>query len=864
MVASKEMNSLPRRRPHSWSRAALAGCLLLGSTGSALAASPAPNVSEIVADRRAPSSLSAEYGPAIPLGTEFYGNELFLAPTGAGIEIRDAALGAADIVGSFRTPGRVNRAAVAGSVAYLFAGDRGIVALDLTSAPTAIGSITGLGRITMGAALPAGHGLAASDGESTLHILAADGAGGMTLLRSVIFSDGRQIRGIVARSDSFLVASTRPGVIPRLIVTLYRLLQGSALPESLREFAVNGHEALDVAWSGGPVAFVADGNLGVLVLNIATGAPVRNVPVQASQYAVSVDASDTAVVAVAHGKVLARYRRAGAALDSLVALGVDPLDQEALHVRLRGDLAIASTYDQISAVEPDEVGWGRLEFARLSGDPAPLPTGGIGKTRRVAWRAGLAYVADYTGGLRIYRASGADTSLVGTLLVSATDRVVDLALDPSRSLAYLAAGSGGLQIVDVSNPSSPTLAASLPVSGNASAVALAGPDLVAVGRRGPPGVTFVDVTIASAPLARGSVGAPFVQDPRALAARDTVLFVADDQLGLLSLRFGDPQAPGPLGAASGFAARDLDLTGNTLLVGTRSRGLQIVDVSTPTSPILRSELPTPAIQGVTRFGATAALFLGEAGSVAVDVGVPSLRFGRGPFAVRGAAREGAWVGDTLLVAAGFALERFMASAATAVPSLSLQNDVQGALPIVRISWDAVSLAGLVGLNVYRDLGPATQGAADPDGRRVNRSMLPPGATGVVDDSVYAGLVHRYRLEAFFADGGSRKIAEGSILVSSGARLGRPFPNPYRPSAGGVTLPYLAPFGSVGQVLTLRVHDVSGRMVRAIRAVVAGGGGFGSVTWNGRDGSGRRVPDGFYFLHLVGAGIDDSRTITLLR
>jgi hypothetical protein len=117
------------------------------------------------------------------------------------------------------------------------------------------------------------------------------------------------------------------------------------------------------------------------------------------------------------------------------------------------------------------------------------------------------------------------------------------------------------------------------------------------------------------------------------------------------------------------------------------------------------------------------------------------------------------------------------------------------------------------------------------------------------------------LEAFFADGGSRKIAEGSILVSSSARAGRPFPNPYRPSGGDLTLPYVAPKGGV---LTLRVHDVSGRLIRSIRTVVAGGGGFGSVIWDGRDGAGRRVPDGFYFLHIEGAGLDDARTITLLR
>src|SRR5678815_5881475 len=98
------MNSLPRRRPRSWFRAAFAGCLLLGAaiaTVDAPATSLAPNLPEIVADRGLPSSLSAEYGPAVPLGAGS-GDGLFLAPTGAGIEIRDTALGATDIIGSFR------------------------------------------------------------------------------------------------------------------------------------------------------------------------------------------------------------------------------------------------------------------------------------------------------------------------------------------------------------------------------------------------------------------------------------------------------------------------------------------------------------------------------------------------------------------------------------------------------------------------------------------------------------------------------------------------------------------------------------------------------------------------------------------
>jgi flagellar hook assembly protein FlgD len=61
-----------------------------------------------------------------------------------------------------------------------------------------------------------------------------------------------------------------------------------------------------------------------------------------------------------------------------------------------------------------------------------------------------------------------------------------------------------------------------------------------------------------------------------------------------------------------------------------------------------------------------------------------------------------------------------------------------------------------------------------------------------------------------------------------------------------------------------VHDVTGRLIRTVRRTASAAGGFGTMAWDGRDAAGRRVPDGFYFLHLEGAGLDDARPITLLR
>ncbi|HYJ33443.1 MAG TPA: FlgD immunoglobulin-like domain containing protein, partial [Candidatus Binatia bacterium] len=537
-----------------------------------------------------------------------------------------------------------------------------------------------------------------------------------------------------------------------------------------------------------------------------------------------------------------------------------------------GDWIVASTYDQIAPAPPDEPGWSLLEFVSLSGAPDRAPVGGVGRVRRVAVKNGLAYVADYSGGLRIYRAGGSDSSLVGMAPPSGNGRPVDVAVDAALPLVYLASGPSGLEVVQVGNPAAPIPVATLTLSGSASAVAQVGPNLVAVAARGlNPIVTFVQVDYQ--PLdstvtltARGAVGSPFVQDPRGLAARDTVLFVADEALGLLSIGFGNPAQPAAFGSASLAGARDLDLSGTRLLVATRARGLQIVDVANPAQPVLRAELATPPLLGVTQNSASAVLFAGDEGALVVDVGVPSSPVVRGPILPPGVARDGWWTGDTLLIAASLGLERYLVSPApTTVPALDVRLDPASATPRALVTWAPVVRAGLVGLNLYRDLVTPSGAASDPAGRRVNRDLLPPGAVSAVDDSLVAGATQRYRLEAFFSDGSSVKVAEGTLTVASAPLVGRAYPNPFRARSGAVaSLSYRVPDGSAGAPLTLRVFDASGRIVRESRAAAAPVSGFGIVTWDGRDRSGAAAPSGVYYLRLTGAGLDDSRAIILLR
>jgi len=869
------MNSRRLRR-RSWAQLAAVVSLLVGFPPAAHA------VPEIVAIRGVPSSLSAEYGPAVPLGPPQSPGTIAV-PTGAGVDFHAVGQPGTPLLGRFRTAGIIGRASAFGQgsapgpVVVLFAGSRGVVAVDATdpSAPVAAGAMGGLGNVTLGAAAPEGAGLLAAAG-STLHFLSWNPVSGFSLRRTVAFTDGRAVAAVAARHDSFLVASNRPGGAARLTLTLYRMPFGAAAPESLGEFAFNGHTVSDLAWPD-RMAFLADGNLGILAVDVVSRAIKSLTAVQGTKLVRSVDANDTLVVAAAEGRTLARYPRTGAAGDTLGTGDFRVLTGDPAHARLAGagvDAIVASTYDVIVPTPPDESGLSLLEITSISGAPDAADIGATGRVRRVVARNGLAYVADYTGGLRIYRSGGAvtDSSLVGALAATGNARPVDIALDPTLPLVYLASGPGGLEVVQVGDPAAPIAVASMNVAGLASAVTVARPGLLAVAGRGiNAGVTFVQVEYSPIDSSvvltpRGSVLSPSVIDPRALAARDTVLFVADDAIGVLSIRFGNPDLPATLGPTSLSGARDLDLAGNQLLVATRGRGLQIVDVTNPVNPILRGEFATPPLLGVARNGSSAILFAGTEGALVVDVSVPASPSFRGPIAPPGTARDGWWQGDTLLVAASLGLERYLASPTpVAVPTLDARLDPASAASRAVISWAPVSTASVVGLRLYRDLLDEDGIGSDPvSGRLVNRNLLPPGATSAIDDSLVAGARIRYRLEALLANGSSVKLAEGMLTVASAPLVGRAYPNPFRPGAGAARLTYRVPNGAAGAELTLRVFDAAGRLVRETRTPAAPVAGFGTVAWDGRNTQGRAVPSGVYYLRLTGAGLDDSRAIVLLR
>ncbi len=848
----------PFRSPRTPGHIVLLGCLLV-------APSHARAATEIVATRLAPSSLSERFGSAAAVHAMSPGGT-YVIPTRSGVEVRGTDAVRDTLYGSFRTAGIAQEVAVSGTTAYLFAGDRGIVALDVSDStrPAAIQSHDHLGVIVHGAFAPGSATLAATT-DADLFFFHERAPGVLDLVSTRGYGDGRRIVRVQARADSFLVLSLRTAPTLRMILTLYRV-RSSAAPESLWEFQANGVLVEDLAWPDA-VAFVAAGNTGVVPFDTETRTLLAGVSSASGQFIRSLSADAARVIAVGESRTYAAFLRGGPKGATLGPESDQLTAIEPFHVSIVGGRAIVSEDDGSPPPEPDEVGRSLIEtFDATSASGGRIGFAGTGRVRRVVANQGLAYVADYSGGLRLYRVAPADTSLVGALPLGGTSRAFDVALDPARRLAYVAAGTGGLLVVDVKDPTSPATLATVSLAGTTVAVAVNGTTAVATRRGASVGVSVIDVSDSLAPLVRGSLNYPVFQDPRSVAIRDTVAYVADQLLGLTLVGFRNPGAPSLLGAPSGFGALDLDLSGTRLLVGTNDAGVPVVDVSDPVSVVVMGSLPTPTVYGVAQLGQSAVALLGDGGALAIDLRVPSVPRARGLIQVPGFAREAFWVGDTLLVAAGLSLERFLASASIGSdPSLNLSIEPASVLPHVSIAWSVPAPPGAIGWNVYREAGAATQGMAGTTEYRVNDELLDPAARGAVDRAVQGGQTYRYRLDAFFPDGSSRKAAEGAIYIPSNSALGRPYPNPYRPRNGlAVQIPYRVLSIDGGKSVLLRVYDLGGRLVRTITDTTAPGGGYGSMTWDGRNGQGRLLADGVYFLKLEGPGIKDARRLILLR
>lgn len=131
----------------------------------------------------------------------------------------------------------------------------------------------------------------------------------------------------------------------------------------------------------------------------------------------------------------------------------------------------------------------------------------------------------------------------------------------------------------------------------------------------------------------------------------------------------------------------------------------------------------------------------------------------------------------------------------------------------------------------------------PDGR----TLIGYGSRNVAPYGTRAFAIHLDRAVAGVSDGTPRAT---TIALSAA-------PNPVRT---GTTLSFTLPQPAAG---TIRIHDVSGRLVRQVLAGALDAG-VHRVTWDGRDGAGASVPAGVYLVRFDAGSMHASQKLAVVR
>lgn len=189
------------------------------------------------------------------------------------------------------------------------------------------------------------------------------------------------------------------------------------------------------------------------------------------------------------------------------------------------------------------------------------------------------------------------------------------------TLAYVAAGSGGLRVVDVSNPARPVETGAWESAGYAEGVALNGKTVYLA--HGPYGLCVIDVSNPARPVQIGTAYSTTYAFK--VAVEGKYAYLASAGAGLSIADVSDPRRPVEVGslATTGFAY-GVAIAGDTAYVADGWEGLKIVNVADRAHPRLSAVYTTLGwALGVTVDGSTAYVADATRGLQLVDVSDPA-------------------------------------------------------------------------------------------------------------------------------------------------------------------------------------------------------------------------------------------------
>ncbi len=148
--------------------------------------------------------------------------------------------------------------------------------------------------------------------------------------------------------------------------------------------------------------------------------------------------------------------------------------------------------------------------------------------------------------------------------------------------AFVADGSWGLQVIDISDPTAPTLAGTCNTPGFCRSVAISGGHAFVADYA--TGLLVIDISDPTSPTLIGGYNTSGTAYDVAVSGDHA--FVADDISGLQVIDISDPTAPTLVGALGEYWASEVAISGNYAFAADWGTGLRVIDISDPTNPWL--------------------------------------------------------------------------------------------------------------------------------------------------------------------------------------------------------------------------------------------------------------------------------------
>lgn len=584
-----------------------------------------------------------------------------------------------------------------------------------------------------------------------------------------------------------------------------------------------------------------------------------------------------------------------------------------------------------------------LTMYDISDPTKPTPTGSTvsGNFQSIDVVSGIAYLGCQSDGLQIVDVSDPNAPIhLATLPIA--DRIAGVHVIADR--LYVGASDLGLEIYDVQNPASPAFLGSVEIPGSARQVAVANGVAYVVDYAG--GLCLVDVTDPGTP--RVASFAQTRQDPVAMAlgpdwvyVHDTVLtyafeissfhldpvgsfistgpvidlavsnsiaYLAGDQ-ALWTFDLTDPVTPEVLGSCMyevGAHAQGLDIAGDYAYIAARHNGLQIIDVSQPSEPVLVHTIAVDYIsQDVAVDGGYAFLLTSNQHDLLVfdlvdpmhPVQVASLPVtgysyelvpGNGHLYVAGSAglkviditdplvpAEVAVIdlgmtagtvtchGDRLYVGS-FNLQIFDVSVPASpveIAGINLESEIRGIAVTDDFIYSHTPTHGAFAVDIADPLNPTIIGGLPIAGIgwaaqvTPDRLLVASGYSEMLSFD-FGGL---YSLPLQCVD--QTSIEDPEILEDSplpAAVVLHPVtPNPFNPRT---TIAFDL---REAERVSLAIYDLQGRCV--VQLVDASyPAGRHEINWHGVDDQGRMLPSGVFLMRLVAGGVAQHGRLTLVR